>query len=241
MKGCALNKESAIPRPTPGAEPDHWIDYGQYRLAAYEMGEGPETVFVLNGGPGLPSYDIRDSMISLVQTGFRVVSYDQLGTGRSDSPDDTSLWTIERYCEEVEVVRQALGLSDFYMLGHSWGGMLAVEYAVTHGEALKGLILEGTCADALHFSEEARTLAKRLGDETITMMTRREAEGTMDHPEYQAAMTLLEYRHVWRSEKPWKCWTIRSQTGTGKYMRSCKAQTSFCLPAICATGTGSKT
>lgn len=189
--------------PVPQETPDVWIDYAGYRLAGYTRGEGPVTFLVLNGGPGLPSFDMRDSMEPLVVAGHRVISYDQLGTGLSDRPDDPSLWTIERYCEEVEAVRKFFGLNDFFLLGHSWGGMLAIEYAVNHGDNLKGLILEGSCADALHFAQEARQLAMRLGDETITMMTRRETEGSMDHPEYRAAMTLLEYRHVWRSEAPW--------------------------------------
>lgn len=198
-----MTKDTQTSGLVPGTEPDLWIDYGEYRLAGYSAGSGGVTVMLINGGPGLPSYDIRDSMMSLVGAGYRVVSYDQLGTGMSDKPDDPSLWTIERYSQEVEVVRKAFGLTEFYLLGHSWGGMLAVEYAVTFGAALKGLVLEGTCADARHFADEARVLARRLGDETITMMTRREKEGTMDHPEYRAAITLLEYRHIWRTEKPW--------------------------------------
>ena len=198
-----MTKEIQASSPVPGAKPDLWIYYGEYRLAGYTAGTGDETILVLNGGPGLPSYDIRDSMMPLARAGYRVVSYDQLGTGMSDNPDDPSLWTIERYCQEVEVVRQAFGLSDFFLLGHSWGGMLAVEYAVEFGTALKGLILEGACADSLHFAQEARALARRLGDETISMMTRHEAEGTMNHPEYKAAITLLEYRHIWRMEIPW--------------------------------------
>lgn len=198
-----MNKPAVDLAPVPQETPDVWIDYAGHRLAGYSKGNGPETFLLLNGGPGLPSFDMRDSMEPLVAAGHRVISYDQLGTGLSDHPIDPSLWTIERYCQEVEAVREFFGLTDFFLLGHSWGGMLAVEYAVTYGHNLKGLILEGTCADALHFAQEARQLAGRLGDETLTMMARRETEGSMDHPEYRAAMTLLEYRHVWRNETPW--------------------------------------
>jgi proline iminopeptidase len=131
------------------------------------------------------------------------VAFDQLGTGASDRPDDASLWTIERYVAETETVRQALGLGKVHMLGHSWGGWLAIEYALTHPQALKTLLLEDTVADMPHLVSELERLRAALGSETVAMMQRHEAEGTLDHPEYQAAITLLTYRHVCRlPERP---------------------------------------
>ena len=154
-------------------------------------------------GPGLPCDYLRESHSCLIDEGYRVVAFDQLGTGKSDRPTDKSLWTIARYVEEVETVRKSLGLGKVHLLGHSWGGWLAIEYALTYGDALKTLILEDTVADIPHLSSELERLRFALGAETVAMMQRHEADGTFDHPEYQAAITILNYRHVCRlSEWP---------------------------------------
>lgn len=123
------------------------IDVDGYRVVAYSFGTGSETVFCLNGGPGLPCDYLREAHSCLTNKGYRVVAFDQLGTGASDRPDDLSLWTIGRYVEETETVRKALGLGKIHMLGHSWGGWLAIDYALTYPENLKTLILEDTVAD----------------------------------------------------------------------------------------------
>ena len=94
-------------------------------------------MFCLNGGPGLPCDYLREAHSCLIDHGYRVVAFDQLGTGASDRPTDPSLWTITRYVAETETVRQALGLGRVHLLGHSWGGWLGIEYALTHPEALK--------------------------------------------------------------------------------------------------------
>lgn len=169
-----------------------------YKVVAYSFGSGPETVLCLNGGPGLPCDYLRDAHSCLIDRGYRVVAFDQLGTGASDRPTDPALWTITRYVEEVETVRQALGLGRVHLLGHSWGGWLSVEYALTHPEALKTVILEDTAADIPHLIGELERLRAALGPETVAMMQRHEAEGTLDHPVYQAAITILNHRHVCR-------------------------------------------
>lgn len=174
------------------------VKVGDFNVIAYSFGKGPETVFCVNGGPGLPCDYLRDSHSCLIDHGYRVVSFDQLGTGSSDRPTDASLWTISRYVAETETVRQALGLGRVHFLGHSWGGWLGIEYALTHPEALKTLILEDTAADIPHLVSELERLRSALGSETVAMMQRHEAEGTLDHPEYKAAITILNYRHVCR-------------------------------------------
>lgn len=169
-----------------------------HKVVAYSFGSGPETVLCLNGGPGLPCDYLRDAHSCLIDQGYRVVAFDQLGTGASDRPTDPAFWTITRYVEEVETVRQALGLGRVHLLGHSWGGWLAVEYALTHPEALKTVILEDTAADIPHLIGELERLRAALGPETVAMMQRHEAEDTLDHPVYQAAITILNHRHVCR-------------------------------------------
>ncbi|API57149.1 proline iminopeptidase (plasmid) [Rhizobium leguminosarum] len=174
------------------------IDVDGYRVVAYSFGTGIETVFCLNGGPGLPCDYLREAHSCLIDKGYRVVAFDQLGTGASDRPDDLTLWTIGRYVEETETVRKALGLGKVHMLGHSWGGWLAIEYALTYPENLKTLILEDTVADMPHLISELERLRAALGPETVSMMQKHEAQGTYNHPEYLAAITILNYRHVCR-------------------------------------------
>jgi len=169
-----------------------------YRVRTYSFGSGDNVVFCLNGGPGLPCDYLREAHSCLIDKGYRVVAFDQLGTGKSDRPTDPALWTIGRYVEETETVRKALGLGKVHLLGHSWGGWLSIDYALTYPENLRTLILEDTVADMPHLASELERLRAALGPETVAMMQKHEAAGTYDHPEYQAAVTILNYRHVCR-------------------------------------------
>ncbi len=181
-------------------EPDDRItvEVDGYKLAAYSFGSGKDVLFCVNGGPGLPCDYLREAHSCLVDQGFRVVAFDQLGCGASDRPTDPSLWTLERYVRETETVRKALGLGRVHMLGHSWGGWQAIEYALTYPGALATLILSSTVADMPQLRAELARLKAALGPEATAMMDGHEAAGRFDHPEYVAAITLLNYRHVCR-------------------------------------------
>jgi proline iminopeptidase len=141
---------------------------------------------------------VRDSHSRLATGHFRVVAFDQLGCGASDRPDDDGLWTLERYVEEVEIVRTTLDLGRVHLLGQSWGTWLGIEYALTYPDAFKTLILADGAADIPHLVGELERLRGALGSETVAMMQRHEAEGTLDHPEYKGAIDILNYRHVCR-------------------------------------------
>jgi len=156
------------------------------------------VLFCLNGGPGLPCDYVRDAHSRLSQSGYRVVCFDQLGCGQSDRPTDPSLWTLARYVEEVEIVRTHLGLGRVHLLGQSWGTWLGIEYALTYPDAFKTIILADGSADIPHLVSELERLRGALGAETVAMMQRHEAEGTLDHPEYAGALAVLNYRHVCR-------------------------------------------
>ena len=177
------------------------VEVDGHKVIAYSFGSGAETIFCLNGGPGLPCDYLREAHSCLVDKGYRVVAFDQLGTGASDRPTDPALWTIGRYVEETETVRKALGLGKVHMLGHSWGGWLAIDYALTYPENLRTLILEDTVADMPHLISELERLRAALGPETVAMMQKHEAQGTINHPEYLAAITILNYRHVCRLQE----------------------------------------
>lgn len=172
-----------------------------HEVIAYSFGSGEETLFCLNGGPGLPCDYVRDCHSWLADRGYRVVAYDQLGCGRSDRPDDTSLWHVDRYIHEVETVRNTLDLGKVHLLGQSWGTFLATEYVLNYPDRIKTLILANGAGDIPHLVAELNRLRAALGSETIQMMLRHEAEGTLDHPEYQAAITILNYRHVCRLDE----------------------------------------
>ncbi len=177
------------------------VEVDGYKVVTYSFGSGDDVLLCLNGGPGLPCDYVRDSHSFLSDHGYRVVAFDQLGCGKSDKPDDKSLWTITRYVEEVETVRKALDLGKVHLVGQSWGGWLSIEYGVTYPDNLKTVILENTCGDMPHLIGELERHREALGPETVAMMQRHEAEGTLDHPEYQAAITVLNYRHVCRLQE----------------------------------------
>ncbi len=183
--------------------PDEIVDVelDGHKVVAYSFGTGADVLFCLNGGPGLPCDYLRAPHAPFADQGFRVVIHDQLGTGASDHPDDPALWQIARYVEEVETVRQALGLGKVHLLGHSWGGWLAIEYALAYHDNLETLILADTCADMPHLARELDRLRAALGPETVAMMQRHEAEGTYDHPEYAATVKLLDQRHIRRLDE----------------------------------------
>jgi len=200
-----------------------------HKVAVYSYGSGDNVLMLLNGGPGNPSIDIRKCFEPLASSSLRIVSFDQLGTGRSDCPDDISLWTIERYAEEVEMVRTHLGLQTIHILGHSWGGMLAIEYTVNNPNRVRSLILEGTIADTAHHESETRRLRLSLGPETEAMMQRHEAQGTFDHPEYQAALTILHYRHVVRMDELTETLEYQSQNHNKTIYRTMHGENEFCF------------
>lgn len=114
---------------------------GKYRVFTQRIGNGNTHLLLLHGGPGNTHEYFENFPDSLRKLGVTIYFYDQLGSYFSDTPDDSTIWNIDRFVEEVEEVRVGLGLDSFYLLGHSWGGMLAELYAARYGQHLKGLIL----------------------------------------------------------------------------------------------------
>jgi proline iminopeptidase len=124
---------------------------GTFNVWTKRVGNNPALkVLLLHGGPG-GTHDFFEAVDSFFPpAGVEYYYYDQLGSGRSDNPADSSMWDLGRFVDEVEQVRRALGLGpdNFVLLGHSWGGILAMEYALTHGEALKGLVISNMMSSA---------------------------------------------------------------------------------------------
>ena len=177
------------------------VNVDGHNVKVYEFGSGRETLLCLNGGPGLPCDYVRDCHSWISDKGYKVVAYDQLGCGQSDKPDNKELWNVKRYATELNTIIKTLNLKNIHLLGQSWGTILGMEYAVTYPNVVKSLIMDNGVADVPHLISELNRLREALGSETVKMMLRHEAEGTLDHPEYQAAITILNYRHVCRLDE----------------------------------------
>lgn len=158
-------------------------------------------LLVLHGGPGYPHYHLQN-LSELAKKGRPVVLYDQLGCGNSDRPDDPGLWTVKLFLEEIEAVRSDLGLAQLDLLGHSWGGALAIEYALMHPAALRRLILSSPLIDSNLWVEEADRLKNQLPPKVAATMRSHERDGTTDSEEYKLAYQQFKEQFVCR-KKPY--------------------------------------
>jgi proline iminopeptidase len=128
-----------------------------------------------------------------------------LGSAYSDQPEDSQLWTIDRFVDEVEQIRQALGLNkdNFYLLGHSWGGILAVEYALKHQEYLKGLIISNMMSSCPEYDSYAdNVLAEQMDPAVLEEIKSLEAEGEFQNPRYMDLLIPNFYmKHICRLQE----------------------------------------
>ncbi|QIX60403.1 proline iminopeptidase-family hydrolase [Hymenobacter sp. BT18] len=166
---------------------------GKFNVWTKRFGNNPRIkLLLLNGGPGA-THEYFECMESfLPQEGIEFIYYDQLGCGNSDNPKDTAMWSLPRYVEEVEQVRQALKLDkdNFYLLGHSWGGILAAEYALKYQQHLKGLVISNMMMSIPAYNRYAdEVLAPQLKPEVLAEIRKIEAAKDFQNPRY---MELLE-------------------------------------------------
>lgn len=176
---------------------------GQYKVWTKKIGSGPVKVLILHGGPGF-SHEYLEALESfLPQNGIEMYYYDQLGCNNSDQPDDPSLWTLARYTEEVEEVRRALGLEHFVLYGHSWGGILAMEYALNHQEHLRALVISDMTAGTQSYLRRTASIKRQLPPATLARLTALEARQDYDSPEYQKIMMEDLYPRVLCRIQPW--------------------------------------
>jgi len=157
-------------------------------------------LLTLHGGPGT-GHDYLEPFEALASD-RPVVFFDQLGCGKSDQPDDVSLWRIERFVEEVAAVRRALDLNHVHLLGHSWGGWLAIEYMMGNPSGIDSLILASTSASLRQFAEETARLKATLPQEVLDTLNRYEAVDDFHNPEYENTMMAFYAEFVCRLD-PW--------------------------------------
>jgi proline-specific peptidase len=185
----------------------HKITEGTIPFKGYQtwyriVGEGEEPgklpLLCLHGGPGA-CHDYLESLDAMADTGRRVIYYDQIGCGRSHiNESKPEMWTVELYVEEVDAVRQALGLERIHLLGQSWGGMLAMEYMLTQPKGVASLTIASSPASMIQWVEEANKLREQLPPDIQATLLKHEAAGTTDSPEYQTTMLEFYNRHVCR-------------------------------------------
>lgn len=156
-----------------------------------------DAVLCLHGGPGVP-HGYLTCLADLARFGYRVVFYDQLGCGKSDRPRGTSLFTIERAVEEVEGVRRALHLGKIHLLGNSYGGMLALAYAMKYSRNLTSLVVSSGLASVPLANAELRRLLAAMPVRVRRTVDRLEREEAFDRPEYQRAAMAFYRRHICR-------------------------------------------
>ena len=174
----------------------------EFKVWTKRVGSGPIKMLLLHGGPGCSHEYFESFEDFLPQHGVEFIYYNQLGSYLSDQPNDTSLWTVPRFLEEVEQVRVALGLEDFYLFGNSWGGLLGIEYGIKYGEHLKGLIVSNMTASIPSYLTYINHLRAQMPPEAIAIFEKYEALGQLEHPEYQDALQELYNRHICRVV-PW--------------------------------------
>lgn len=179
------------------------LDGGKYKVWTKRIGNNPRIkVLLLHGGPAC-THEYFESMESFFpQEGIEFYYYDQLGSAFSDQPSDTSLWNLPRFVEEVEHVRQALGLDkdNFYLLGHSWGGILAIEYALKYQQHLKGLIISNMMSSAPDYARYAEeVLAPQIPPAVLDTIRMLEEKGDYSNPKYMELLLPYFYnQHICR-------------------------------------------
>jgi proline iminopeptidase len=183
-----------VPISTPG---------GEFRVWTKRVGNNSEIrLLLLHGGPGATHeyFEAFDSY--LPAAGVEYYYYDQLGSAFSDQPDDPTLWDLDRFVEEVEQVRRELGLDrrSFFLLGHSWGGILAIEYALRYQEHLKGLIVSNMMASVPAYNAYAETILMPVMDhDALREIKALEATGDTENPRYMELLVPHHYeQHVLR-------------------------------------------
>jgi proline iminopeptidase len=172
---------------------------GTFRVWTKRVGNNPDVrMLLLHGGPGATHEYLEACDSFLPGAGIEYYYYDQLGSGRSDQPEDPSLWEVDRFVEEVEQVRQALGLSrdNFVLYGQSWGGILATEYALKYQQHLRGLVISNMMSSVPAYNAYAeQVLMPEMDQDALAEIKALEARGEIDNPRYMELLNEQHYIH----------------------------------------------
>ena len=185
--------------PTSAPVDEGFSTVGGYRLYWKSVGtpSSSETLVTLHGGPGA-THDYLLPLADLAEDGFRVVFYDQLGCGRSDRARSTDEYTIDRDAADLEALRKSLRLGRVHLLGSSYGGLLAIAYALAHPAPVRTLVSASGLVNVPFASREMQRLKRELPAATLETLERHEARGEFQDPEYLAAVQEFYRRHLCR-------------------------------------------
>jgi proline iminopeptidase len=197
---------------------------GNFHVWIKRHGNNPRLkLLLLHGGPGATHeyFDAFDSF--LPKEGIEYYDYDQLGSGKSDQPNDDDLWTIPRFVSEVDQVRQAIGgtKDNFCLLGHSWGGMLAMEYALAHQDQIKCLIISNMMASIPAYNDYAhKVLEPRMDPAVLKRILDMEVTGKTEQPAYMALLMPNWYeQHILRRPADqWPDGVVRAFTHINRHL-----------------------
>jgi proline iminopeptidase len=180
---------------------------GEFKVWTKRFGNNPKIkILLLHGGPAMTHEYMECFETFFQREGFEFYEYDQLGSYYSDQPKDSSLWTTERFVEEVEQVRKAIGAdnNNFYVLGNSWGGILAMEYALKYQKNLKGLLVSNMVASAPEYGKYAdEVLAKQMKSEILAEIRALEAKKDFANPRYMELLIPNFYKEHLCRLKEW--------------------------------------
>jgi L-proline amide hydrolase len=189
-----------------------WNGHETWYRVVGDLDPGAERtpVVICHGGPGA-SHDYCEPIADLSRGGRACVLYDQVGCGRSqhlpDAPAD--FWTPQLFKDELSALTRHLGIEAGHaVVGQSWGGMLAMEYALDHPDGLRGMVVADSPASIPLWVSEANRLRRDLPEDVQETLTRHEEAGTTDDPEYEAAVRVFYDRHLCRI--PWPDYVQRS-------------------------------
>lgn len=186
---------------------------GNFKVWTKRIGNNPRIkVLLLHGGPAMTHEYMECFESFFPKEGFEMYEYDQLGSFYSDQPKDSSLWTVDRFVDELEQVRKALGLNkdNFYLLGNSWGGILGMSYALKYQDNLKALIVSNMMASCPDYGEYAKVLEKEMDPKVLDTILSIEAKKDYENPKYMELLIPNWYhKHICRLEE-WPDPVVRS-------------------------------
>jgi proline iminopeptidase len=196
---------------------------GVFHVWTKRVGNNPTAkLLFLHGGPACTHEYFEAADSYLPHAGIEYYYYDQLGSAYSDQPDEPDLWDLDRFVDEVEQVRRALGLDrdNFFLLGHSWGGILATEYALCHQEHLKGLVISNMMSSIPAYNQYAHTtLMPSMDPLALQEIKQLEAANDFENPRYMELLMEHHYvHHVLRA--PYNEWPDPVRRALDKINRS---------------------
>jgi len=196
ISGCTFNSKQSNPFLKQG---EGFVEVEGGKIWYGIMGDGNNTpLLCLHGGPGGTGKSYYN--LSEISKERPVIIFDQLGTGRSDHHQDTTLLKVEMFVKQVKAIKSELNLNEFYLLGSSWGAALALEYYTHHPEGIKGIIFNSPYFSTPIWTEDAAKLVAGLPDSIQTAIRIAERDSVFDTDAYIAADSFFASRHGRRKE-----------------------------------------